>query len=316
MTKAKVNRILVTHKSYKMVRQVLANRQIYFIAGLNSIYVPSRNEKYVVTHNHLGNPICREWPDLDGEMVMMPPGEAARTELKREFPDLKKVGWVGRHITLFDWRSPAYFFGPYRGEAVYVDMVSAYHQIYRRLWLDVGFTRGFGSLDLLPLANRLEIWKGARNAIMGIVRSRISYGWRGNSVIRLSIGNSFLSPHLWATVQSILNEVAFQALQCGCLYCATDGFIFPMSGKFREFVSFLDDFGFRYRKESGDCRIIGWGNYRVGDKMTKRHLQIAVQGSRPFKSLSLVSQNDNLLLTRWWAKEVTKWRISRTNIEN
>src|SRR4030095_8420624 len=161
-----------------------------------------------------------------------------------------------------------------------------------------------GTLDLLPIANRLEKWKGARNALIGTIRSRTSYGWRGNTARRLSIGNPFLSPHLWATVQGILNEVAYVALNCGCVYCATDGFIFPMSAKFRTFGKFLDDYEFKYRKESGDCNIVGWGNYRIGSKVTKRHLSIAVQGARPFKSLSLVSQNQTLLLTKWWSQEI------------
>lgn len=305
--KAKASRILVNWQQLLMIRQVLMSRHIYFMAGLSSIFVPSRNEKYILTHNQAGMPLCREWPDLDGEVLFMTPGEAARTELEREFPNVSKVGWPARSVRLFDWRWPMVYTGPYQGEAVYIDLVGAYHQIYRHLWLDVCYPRGRGTLNLKPIAERLGNWKPARNSLLGVIRSRHSFGFRGGSRFRLSMGNKFLSPHLWATVQGVLNEIAFRAIGLGCVYVATDGYIFPSGSGVKRFQQFLVDFGLENRAIAGDCEIRGWGNYRIGSRQTKRFQVGQWQGNKTFISLDLPNSSEPLKLLSWWHQECKKW---------
>lgn len=296
----KPERFLVTIPQYKMIRRVLQNRGIYFLAGIGSIFVPSRNEKYLVSHNHKGKSIVMEWPDLDGEMLWMSPGEAARTELKREFPDIKKVGWKRGHTQLFDWRWPMVFNGAWRGEGTYVDLVGAYCQIYRKLWLDTCFPRGHGKLELSPLAERLGKWKPARNSLLGIVRSRVSYGYRGGSSVRLRPTNNFLSPGLWATVQAVLNEVAWQAVKSGAVYVATDGYILPQSKRGWAFVQFLQDCGFQYREIAGEFDIKGWGCYSGPHKQTVSYAARDYVGSRQIRSIRLPFPDKELYITEWW----------------
>lgn len=300
MRKAKPTRHLVDWQAFRNIRQVLMSRNVYFMAGINSLYVPSRNEKYLLAYNREGQSMVREWHDCDGEVLWMTPGEVARTELEREFPNVKRVGWLKKQVALFDWRWPMVFYGPYRGEAVYIDLVGAYHQIYQRLWLDVCYPRGRGSLPLRFIAERLGKWKAARNSLLGVTRSRESSGFRGATRYKLAMGNRFLSPHLWATVQGVLNEIANRCLECGGIYVATDGYILPVGPNTRAFEQFLRDFGLEYRTLAGDCHIRGWGNYQVGTRETKRFSSGAWQGNKAFKSLDIPDRSQPLKLLEWW----------------
>lgn len=303
--KAKSERILVDFKQFKMIREVLKSRQIYYMAGTQSIYVPSRNEKYIISHNQAGLPIVKEWPDLDGVMDWRTPGEVARIELEREFPDVKKVGWPRKSVTLFDWRWPMVFSGPYEGEGVYTDIIGAYHAIYRRLWLDCAFPRGRGTLPLRNVAERVAKWKPARNSVIGIVRAREGAGYRGNVRYKLAMGNKFLSPHLWATVQGVLNEVASYALDTGAIYIATDGYIHPVKSQVRAFQQWLGYIGFEYRTLAGYTKIRGWGNYHVAGRETKHYSVGREYETSPFVTVRLPDRDYPSKLIDWWSK--LKW---------
>lgn len=303
--RVETQRILVDHKQFKMIREVLKQRQIYFMAGSQSIYVPSRHEKYIISHNQAGQSIVMEWPDLQGVMEWRTPGEVARLELEREFPNVQKVGWPRKSISLFDWRWPMVYSGSYQGDGVYTDLVGAYHQIYRRLWLDCAFPRGRGTLSLRNVAERTSKWKLARNSIIGVIRSREGAGYRGNVRFRLRVGNRFLSPHLWATVQGVLNEVANRAIETGAIYVNTDGYIHPSRSKVRDFQEWLSNVGLQYRTLAGDCHIKGWGNYSVGSKQTKNYMAGREWETSPFITISLPNRSHPTKLVNWWRS--LKW---------
>lgn len=301
MTKhPKPQRYLITTEQYRLLRRVLQQRNIWFLAGIGSISVPSRNEKYIISHTPKGRSIVAEWPDLDGEMLWMSPGEAARTELKREFPTLRRVGWTREHTKLFDWRWPMAYLGRWEGDGVYIDLKGAYHQIYRKLWLDTCFPRGRGQLPLRYIACRLEKWKQARNSLIGIVRSRKCYGFRGGKSIPLHPVNPFLSPGLWATVQAILNEIAWQAIKSGAIYVATDGYIMPLSQKQKSFARWLEDTGFVFREIPGEFSIVGWGAYRGPHKTTMNYAARDYVGNRQIRAIKLPFEEHPTKITEWW----------------
>lgn len=307
MMRAPSTRILVDHKQFRMIREVLKYRQIYFMAGSQSIYVPSRNEKYIISHNQAGVAIVKEWPDLDGVMDWRTPGEVARLELEREFPNVRKIGWPKKSVKLFDWRWPMVFYGSYIGEAVYTDLVGAYHQIYSRLWLDCAFPRGRGTLSLGGIAGRLAKWKPARNSLIGVIRSREGAGYRGSTRFRLRMDNRFLSPHLWATIQGCLNEIANRAIESGALYINTDGYIHPSQSRVKDFQRWLSDYGIQYQSITGDCVIKGWGNYSIGERQTKHYLVGREWETAPFVSLSLPDRSHPTKLIDWWKGLDYEW---------
>src|SRR3989304_2615894 len=271
-THKKVDRIPCSSETFRNIRWMLQVKGIWFIAGINSLYVPSQGVKYLLLENRKGEKICRHWPDLEGDTVLMSPGEAARTELKREFPDLTRVGWQKSHVALFDARWPMYCIGPVaspRGQ--YVDLKGAYHTIYSRLWLDVSYPNGYGKLNLSNIAERLAGWKGARNSLIGVIRSREATGVRGFKSIPMSTTNPFLSPGLWAQTQAILNDIAHYAVKLGAVYVATDGYIFPTVRQSERFEEQLYNWGLPHRTVKGDVDIKGWGCYRVGKKQNQSY---------------------------------------------
>jgi hypothetical protein len=258
-----IERNVIPEKDLKSMRDELIRRETYFIGGVSSIYVPSLRAKWMSANSVM------TWPDIDGIPTPMTPGEAARTELDRAFPGLKRVGWQPGMISLFDWRSPMHYGGPQAGEFIFIDLKSAYYQVYRRLWLNVPYPRGFGSLSLMPVAEALREWKQARNSVVGVCASREAIGIRGQERKALKIRNKYLSPGLWATVQAILHAIATLALFHGAVYINTDGYIFPSSSAWLDFTDTLLGLNFEWEfRAIGDGVIAGWNSYQVGDKST------------------------------------------------
>lgn len=254
----------LSDREFSVVHQHLIHQETYFISGSNSMYVPSERRRYI------NERIARTWPNLDGIPELMTPGAAARVELQRAFPDLKRVGWRPKMIQLFDHRPPMLYTGPHNGDMVQVDLKSAYWQIYRLLWLNTPYPRGFGSLSLMPVAEALEGWKQARNAVVGLCASRETVGIRGKKRYALKTRNQFLSPGLWASIQMILHTIAHVAAMCNALYINTDGYIFYSNSLWQAFTEWLNGEGLMWEfKGIGDGTITGWNSYKVGDRSTQ-----------------------------------------------
>lgn len=294
----RVNRIVLNPLDFSEAQRDLIREGIYHVGGSSSIWIPTGSKKLLLSTH------CRRWPDSEGELVMMTSGEAARTELRRAFPELTRVGWARGHIKLFDWRPPIHFEGPASGNLTYIDLKAAYCQIYRQLWLDVPFPKGYGRLSLRPVADSLEGWKQARNAVIGVCRSRVTYGIRGSNRSTLRIKNPFLSPGLWATVQAILHEIAAVAYDFRCCYLNTDGFIFKDVYGADGFKEYLDHYGLEYSEIAGYGDIRGWNSYQVGSRETGLY-KLGLPGGQ--KGLSNVARKESREFVPYWerCREIT-----------
>lgn len=278
------------------MRDVMTHLQregTYFVGGTSSIWVPKGRLKYI------DKSVCNHWPDLDGQTRLMTPGEACRTELQREWPDLKKVGWHRGMQSLFDKRSPLHYTGPFSGRMVYIDLVAAYSQIYEKLWLDTSYPRGyFGRYPLAGVAGRLKDWKQARNSLVGIVRSREMVAYRGTKRITIKMKNKYLSPGLWATVQGLLHWIANSALLFGAIYVNVDGYIFK-DDESDDWVHFMEWLGYREVRHTirtaGMGEIVGWNNYVIGTSRTQANKLGLITKSKEFSN---VNKNDDTY--RWW----------------
>lgn len=238
----------------------------FFVAGHSTLSVPSLEIKY------LNDKSLRMWPNGDGEIDLITPGEAARFELIREFPDIKRVGWRGPMIKLFDKRVPMFYLGPATSsEMVYIDLKSAYWQIYRMLWLDVLYPRGlYGRYPMAGVADRLERWKAARNAVIGLIRSRDLVGFKGHKRIKMTTKNKFLSPCLWATVIDILHWIAEKAISEGAIYINTDGYLFHDQARADRFMLWLIERGLIFSvRDWGPGEVRGWNSYKVNKTQTQ-----------------------------------------------
>lgn len=291
---AKVTRYLTTIHALRMLRKFLIGREIYFIPGSNSIWVPSRKEKWV------NEAVCQPWPDIDGVVERLSPTEAARIELSRSFPS-GKVGWRSPDIKLLDWRSPMYYGGVYSGEIRHIDIVSCYAQIYRKLWLDTCFPRGKGRLSLYPVYDKLVYWKAARNSVVGITIARKAVGIKGNTRVHLKTQNPFLSPHLWATIQAILHDLAEIALSLGAIYVMTDGYFFKDKAKAKLMRGVLDSLGIHYKRSGGYGEIRGWGAWSIKGIGSTKPYQMGQYSTKMFSNVSPYQKGDRYFVD-WWAK--------------
>lgn len=295
LTATPINLKYVTGSELGIVTSHLRSETTYYIAGSNSAYVPSTKTKYV------DKSVCKQWPDLEGQSRLMTPGEAARTEMMREWPLLDRVGWFKGHAKLFDKRPPLHYAGPRVGHMVYVDLDSAYHQLYSNMWLDQLWPRGYyGRYPLSEPANRLKGWKGARNSLVGICRARSGAAYKGNKRITLRFKNRFLSPCLWATVQDLLHVVASKAVELGAIYINTDGYLFYTDPPefYETFVTWLSENGFRWSvRATGNSEVVSWNNYRVGSTCTKANELSLIQSSKEFTNVNFENRAKWL---KWW----------------
>lgn len=279
-------------KELRTITDHLKQQVIYHTLGSSSVFVPSTQIKY------MDATVCKLWPNLEERFELMMPGEAARTELTRAFPNLKRVGWSGPHVSLFDKRVPLYYEGPTVGEFTYLDLKAAYWQVYKRLWLDVAYPCGlYGQLPLDVVAANLKEWKGARNALVGLIRSRSVIGVKGTRRYTLSTQNKFLSPCLWATIMSLLNWIADTALQHGAVYINTDGYIFPTQNlrQLDSFMEFLIDHEINFEiRTAGEGEIVSWNNYKIGSFRTKSNELGLTTKSKEFSNVRGTARN--------WAK--------------
>ena len=289
-----MNRIVKSAREIVELSEAMIEAKTYFVAGNNSLWVPSTQSKIMDAS------VVKQWPTLDGELVPMTPGEAARTELMREFPGHKRVGWSKGHIKQFDWRPPLYCNPAGPGKYVCIDLTSAYHQIYQYLWLNTPFPLGRGTMPLFNVGQRLERWKSARNALVGICRSRHGTAYKNGRRIEISTRNAWLSPGLWATIQAVLNEIACKAVTVGAVYVNTDGYIFPVeSPGWDLFENWLEKNGFNWSvRAQGRGEIAGWSCYKVGQKET--HLYSI--GSRPYGKVNSVKFTTEYRFTAYLEK--------------
>lgn len=259
-----IHRKLLYPDEIDLLVKDLASHEVFAIVGHDSVWVPSQQTKYV------NRTRTRDWPNVDGEVLPMTPGEAAREELKREFPGVS-LRARKRDFVHLDISPPILYTGPHNGDMFYIDLKSAYWQIYQRLALDVCWPRGQGTLMLKPIAARLYEWKTARNSLVGVTRSHQITALKGGRLVWQRMHNPFFNPHLWRHIQEVLHEIAAEAVAHGSIYIATDGYIFTRAKGWWRFRRFLSRHGLHYTEASGFGWVRGWGSYHIeGFKTTKR----------------------------------------------
>lgn len=273
--------------------QELIKSEVYFVDSTSTLYVPKENTTYVNVN------ACREWPNADGEVVLMTPGQAVRAEIERFYPD---TNFRARKsdFRLLDISPPMYWEGVpiYYERIYYYDIKHAYAQLYQRLTLDIKYPRGQGEMPLLPIARRLDDWREARNSLVGVTRSYTITGVLGAKKKEVHFHNPVFNPALWATIQSLLHEIAIYAIKCGSFYIGTDCYMFRRktgSNRFREFCERLE-LSTHYGEGGEYSEVTGWGSYKIeGYKETKRR-------AITITPLNNITKTDGRFL-EWWKKQ-------------
>ena len=166
------------------------------------------------------------------------------------------------------------FFTPYAGQATYIDLKSAYWQVYSKLPIHFFFNGEVFSggndyiYDCLP-----EDWgdyKLARNSLAGIFNCKNISRIRNAAIKREAVKTPCFSPSHWGFIQCFLHWIANRALDCGAVYIYTDGYIFPDNSRMDDFLNFLNEFGIEWGiKGQGASAVTGIGRYVIGSQSTK-----------------------------------------------
>lgn len=283
--------------------------KVFCIAGGSSLYVPEENTKYI------NRSVCKDWRDGDGEMVLMTPGEAARTELNRDFGPRNYSFARKSQFPLLDTSPPMFFGGPRVGHGTYFDLSGAYWQIYRWLSLDVLWPRGSGSTEywLYDVAERLAHWKAARNSVVGLARSHTMTTYRGEVRKEQPFRNVFFAPMFWMTIQDVLHDLAATAMRHKAVYIATDGYIIPHK-QVAKFRTFLDSWDLEYTEMSGNYDIRFFGGYHLETpggrrlKTTKPFLTHKPR-KRQTKIFNVQPTTDDLQTLRFWSAQRERFQV-------
>lgn len=241
-------------------------KQIYTIQhatrGLNNSFtVPSLRKKFI-DHNATQDVKLPDWP----ESLRLLPGEWAKDVMTWYYPEGYQVSRAYHKKRV---HAPQWYTGQVIGQTcVYFDLVGAYHQLYRRLWLD--FTEPANKagrrMSLAPIADALADWKAARNGAIGYLASHeLAISQPGGQTWRISTLSSKLHYNnmLLYTINTICHELANLALKYGALYINTDCMIFADHRPWREFWAWLNRFGLAFRCIRGECNILGFSRYRI-----------------------------------------------------
>lgn len=293
-----MKRIYVNRRSFKEVATAMRRSREFVIMGANSMFCPRIDVKWLLKEQ------CIKWHGY-----LMTPGEIAKEELHSAFPDLKKVGWSGDMVKMLGHQLPMYCQEERVGNFLYVDIKAAYWQAYQNIWLDTAFPCGLGGkYDLAPVAYKLKDCKPARNALIGLIRSTRLAALRFGLSISIRSHNKYLSPNLWATVCTWLNEIAFEARTLGACYWMIDGGFFPVGSKYQVFLDWLVDYGIDHRSSWHHGHILGWLSYSMNGLKTTQPYHRGARG-RVFHNKLYAGESEKIV--KWNYQTVTNYRMER-----
>lgn len=208
-------------------------------------------------------------------------GEYARDWLKYLYPVFKASGQYKKYKR----SAPMFFSGKFLNrDLVYFDIVSAYWQMYKRLWLDFTEIGMVNRYPLLDIADQLKYWKESRNAVIGNLATDEACLITGKKWSHKPMrGKKSYNPMLLYFINTALMEISNDALKLGCCYIATDCFIFPKEARWRDFSDLLDKYGLEFRCTIGNGSILKWAGYSIEGEAIRGNKNVV--GTELYKTL-------------------------------
>jgi hypothetical protein len=96
--------------------------------------------------------------------------------------------------------------------------------------------------------------------------------WTGTKFIKQYRRNVHINFSLWALIMDTLHSVAMEAIKHGAVYIHTDGAILPVA-RVQSYIEAVAAYGLDAQikhNSYGECWIFGMGNWRCGERTTKR----------------------------------------------
>lgn len=185
------------------------------------------------------------------------------------------------------------------GDYTYVDIKAAYWSILQLVGWDVDYfpERWIGQ-GRIPHDFPLPDSKVSRACLVSMALPSTSLEWTGTAYRRRRTKNVHINRGLWRVVQDILHSIARAAVALDAVYVHTDGYILPTKNAdtLREEIW---SWGLPSSiKGQGFCLVLGFGNFKVGDRQSKRLKPII---GKPY---SYVRQTP----AKWLKPRITRFR--------
>lgn len=192
------------------------------------------------------------------------PGDLARDYLALKYPN-RRI-----RCTTAQWKEcvgtkvePPLYCNPCRLEsASYLDLSGAFWQIVRNVGWDVGYLPGKFLISNSRMTDfPYSFHKMARNCLVSVGIPAPMRLWNGHAIEFIKKPSKFVNMILWRLVQDVLNSVAADMVDAGCVYVYTDGYILP-DDKLRLGFEILESWGLDYKiKMYGQADIVTPANY-------------------------------------------------------
>lgn len=151
--------------------------------------------------------------------------------------------------------------------AVYIDILSAYWSILKRVGWDVDYSpeRWIGVRSSVLDFPYPDI-KLARNCLVSAGLPTTLRIWTGDKVIFQKKGNKYINMVLWGLCMDVLNGLACDMLEAGAVYVHTDGYIIT-SERLPLVDEIFASWGLDYTiKGEGRAEVRSVGEYTIGDR--------------------------------------------------
>lgn len=164
-------------------------------------------------------------------------------------------------------KPPRYAVPGYYGRCAYIDIKSAYYNIYRRIQWDITFLPSKkrvkdGEVELSEI--ELET-KRAKVAIVGMALSKRGFIWENGQTSTYKRLSGFYNPQVVWYIWGVLSAIARRARSAGAVYWNTDGAIARIED-IPAIARVIKASGLDFSiKAYGRCVVWGVGSYTIGD---------------------------------------------------
>lgn len=197
-------------------------------------------------------------------------------DIVRDYLDFyhpKKLRAIRAEATIYDrlQSAPLYVNPTIIRDAMYVDITSTYWSIVNLVGWNVSYLPGAWLIPgRAPLDFPLPNHKPARNYLVSAGLPGQITIWTGKRMVFKPVRNVHINTGLWSVVQGVLSSIARIAVSLGAVYVHTDGYILP-AAKAEALCEHIKTWGLEPRIiAEGTAYVVGFGNYTIGTKTTKR----------------------------------------------
>jgi hypothetical protein len=270
-----------SHKQYSELYEFWQSQRCLIFVGETSLTVIQKQGRRFFKHKFIDERFS--YRDIYGRKIFC--AQRSREILSSVLKKSNMQKSDEERVLLFKKAySPPFFFQrrtDKKNYYIYLDLKSAYYQIYSRLTFDIllkfskntlfGFQNGTG--DFSGLETEHKITKRLIYGMMLHSKSRIYDNIFGTGHFTVDAENAYLNNSVPVAIYTTLHHIAEIARESGAIHINTDGYIFQRTKEIR-FIEYLKsqnlDFSIKEYGKGFDLR--GLNCYKIGDSVYNRRL--------------------------------------------